>query len=127
MMGSRANAVLKRIAGLSELLKAAQANLASLGEEHHKHVLNRAANLQKTISLVERELGLAWNALERARAMDAAEVAFASDPTKHEILRRSPRLPRMPTQLRIEVRARSQNEKLKVRKKSPARTEQRGQ
>ena len=58
-MTSRADGVQKRIADLSELIVAAQNDLAAFGEGGHPHANVRAANLQATIKTVQRGLARA--------------------------------------------------------------------
>lgn len=65
------------IAGLSELMAAARKALAELGEDDNSHTELRKANLQSTITTVQRELGLARQSLQGAHDRDPAATTFA--------------------------------------------------
>lgn len=76
-MASKAPGIGERIADLSELMAAASKTLAELGEDDNPHAELRRANLQTTIMTVQRELVLARQSLQGARALDAAAETLA--------------------------------------------------
>ena len=76
-MTSRADEFQERIADLSELMTAAQKNLAALGGDGRPHAQILTANLQATIEAVRRELARAKRALDHAQGLDAAAEILA--------------------------------------------------
>ena len=71
-MTSKSTGIGERIADLSELMAAARKTLAELGDGDHPHTKLRRANLQATITTVQRELQYARQSLQGAGDLDAA-------------------------------------------------------
>lgn len=76
-MASSTKEVAKRIAGLSNLMADARRALAQLGENDNADIKLRRANLQTTITTVQRELVLARQWLQGARDLGAAAEPLA--------------------------------------------------
>jgi hypothetical protein len=79
---SRADEFQDRIADLSELMTAAQKNLAALAEDKRPYADTLTANLQTTIEAVQRELTRARKALDHAQGLDAAAEILAQVKTQ---------------------------------------------
>jgi hypothetical protein len=76
-VASRTEEIWERIAGLSDLMAAARKTIVELGEDDNHHAQLRRANLQITITTVQRELVLARQSLQGAQKLDAAVDSLA--------------------------------------------------
>jgi len=79
---ARAEEIWERIVGLSDLMAAAKKTLVELGEGDDRHTALRRANLQTTITTVQRELALARQSLQGARELEAGAETLAGLKTR---------------------------------------------